>query len=168
MRLTEQVDCVYCGQTFWYASEKWRHIKEQHSGDLRWHCRYCDARFDRKGPRSKHELIHTGDKPYECEFCGKRWKNKTSLKRHVLTHTGEKPYECMWCEKGYNQSTLLKKHCRREHGIVVKFRKGKPIVVGNVHEVEAMKLAGSGNRSAVGGPPAIPPPLSTTVVPRHM
>lgn len=87
-----------------------KYITFYNTGEIRFHCQFCEKIFKHKYDLQKHVRIHTGEKPFKCQHCSRRFSQKQSLKCHIRMHTGEKPYECGLCDEKFRLLSGLKRH----------------------------------------------------------
>lgn len=64
---------------------------------------------------STHYRIHTGEMPFHCTYCEKRFRTTSALKVHVRAHTGEKPYVCPRCSYACITKRNLDRHIINNH-----------------------------------------------------
>ena len=51
---------------------------------------------------SKHTSVHTGEKRFHCEICRAKFSWNTNLQTHMSTHTGKKPFHSEICGAKYS------------------------------------------------------------------
>jgi len=75
------------------------HYRDQNAA---FQCTECDKSFLTKIKLGYHmKNVHSTERPYKCRFCPKDFKVKKLLCEHERLHTGERPFQCPHCPKTF-------------------------------------------------------------------
>ncbi|CAH1259029.1 ZNF208 [Branchiostoma lanceolatum] len=88
----------------------------------RYHCSYCNAKFNAKHGLTNHEKLHNlpsavaavGNKTScKCPHCLRRFRTLKTMKKHIrycLLAIGNRPYVCSHCPAKFALGTTLERH----------------------------------------------------------
>ena len=87
---------------------------------LPYRCRFCQRCFQSKSALDEHTNTHRigASYRYHCVYCNKRFNSTGNLYGHLSVHTGKKAYSCSLCHKDFAYKSNLKTHLRHTHNIV--------------------------------------------------
>ncbi|KAK2156054.1 hypothetical protein LSH36_223g04009 [Paralvinella palmiformis] len=82
-------------------------------------CRVCHQCFQMKADLDLHMNTHRigSSYRYHCVYCNKRFNSTGNLQGHLSVHTGRKEYTCSICNKDFAYKSNLKTHLRHTHNI---------------------------------------------------
>ena len=113
--------CAQCDRRFSSRSELSKH-KEDHNGDKKHFCLFCNSRFQFKDELKDHILsthpennVLSSKVPYQCLNCGRRFSKFVNVKGHILSSCNIKSYPCQLCETVCKTILDLNKHKLANH-----------------------------------------------------
>lgn len=75
-----------------------------------WRCNRCMYTAPDIYRIKRHQVTHTGERRYYCPICQARFTAKQSVKIHMRRHTGERPYACTMCPARFTRQQRLARH----------------------------------------------------------
>ncbi|KAL3229482.1 hypothetical protein MRX96_023575 [Rhipicephalus microplus] len=75
-----------------------------------WRCNRCMYTAPDIYRIKRHQVTHTGERRYYCPICQARFTAKQSVKTHMRRHTGERPFACSRCPARFSRSQRLASH----------------------------------------------------------
>ncbi|XP_070396323.1 zinc finger and BTB domain-containing protein 7C-like isoform X1 [Dermacentor albipictus] len=75
-----------------------------------WRCNRCLYTAPDIYRIKRHQVTHTGERRYYCPICQARFTAKQSVKIHMRRHTGERPYACNLCPARFTRQQRLARH----------------------------------------------------------
>lgn len=77
-----------------------------------WQCSRCPYTAPDRYRVRRHQVTHTGERRYHCPVCQARFTAKQSVITHLRRHTGERPYACRGCPARFARPQALASHAR--------------------------------------------------------
>lgn len=115
-------NCKECEKKFPSAPKLEMHIKNNHSSERPYSCRYCDSKFAVEFYRKLHEKRHTNKKHFTCTICHTTMSTSYTLKTHmynkhnvvrsVSDELKREKYSCHLCDKAFPLASSLNTHMK--------------------------------------------------------
>lgn len=123
-----------------------RHIK-RHTGEKKYACDQCDARFIQNSQLKNHMRIHDESISFDCKICGEKCKTNRALAIHRRkAHQAGVTYKCGDCGKVHVTRSELVRHVNAVHLKLKEFgcevcgkrfgTKSQALVHNNIHNTE--------------------------------
>ncbi|XP_031629987.1 transcription factor grauzone-like [Contarinia nasturtii] len=113
-RLSERIQCQYCGEWLMTRSGVFYHHQKHTSGIQK--CGQCEMELPNRVSLLGHIRQYHREHKFKCSYCDKKFPTRGTMKAHEECHTRHKTYECEFCPKTFNNKHSIKTHTRRNHG----------------------------------------------------
>ena len=71
------------------------------------------------GNNSIYFVVISGEKRYSCEMCQAKFSDPSSKRRHEKEHSKRKSYICQLCDETFKRAGQLKAHLTRKHMLAI-------------------------------------------------